>query len=69
MQATADRYTTLATLARKAMLTPAQAVALPTVVEVAALRLGKTEDWIVAECYHNAPVLSYLASLCRKVTA
>ena len=54
-------------LARKMMLTPAQAVALPETITVAASKMNMTESAIVRACYDNPAVCEYLASICRKV--
>lgn len=62
------RVDSLATLARKMMLTPAQAVALPLTIEVAARKLGWGEARMVAECFDNPRLAEYLASVCRSVT-
>ncbi len=62
-----DRLNTLATLARKMMLTPAQAVALPETIAVAARKMSMAESAIVRACYDNPAVCEYLASICRKV--
>lgn len=59
---------TLATLARKMMLTPAQAIALPLVIEKAAGSVGLTETELTERCLQDAAVAGYLASICRTAT-
>lgn len=59
---------TLATLACKMMLTPAQAVALPLVIEKAAGSVGLTETELAERCLRDTVVAGYLASVCRKAT-
>jgi rRNA pseudouridine-1189 N-methylase Emg1 (Nep1/Mra1 family) len=56
-------------LAKKMMLTPTQAVALPEVVTSAARECKMSEQQIIQSCYENGAVREYLASICRKVTA
>lgn len=55
----------LADLAALAGLDPVSAVALPTVVTVAARKSGMSESALVAECRVNAPLRDYLAGVCR----
>ena len=58
----------LVTLAKKMMLTPSQAVALPEVISSAAQKCGMSEAALVASCFDNGQVRDYLASVCRQVT-
>jgi hypothetical protein len=51
------------------MLTVAQAVALPAVIERAAVSLEMTEAATIETAMGNSRVCEYLASICRKVTA
>jgi hypothetical protein len=60
---------TLETLARKMMLTAAQAIALPQVVTSAAKGQGISEKDLIAACLANDSVMQYLAGICRKVMA
>ena len=62
-----DRIQTLATIARKMMLTASQAIALPAVIERAAAGQGMAESEMLAHCMNNGGVCEYLASICRKV--
>jgi len=57
----------LAILASKAMLTPKQAVALPTAITVAAGKLEMSESAFAQQLLINAPLLSYVAQICREV--
>lgn len=57
----------LETLARKMMLTPSQAVALPATVDCAAKSLGMNRQQMILQCVSNNAVCEYLASICRKV--
>jgi hypothetical protein len=59
------RTTTLAALAYDMGLAPADAVALPAVIEVSARKAGMFEAAFLAEVKANAPLRSYLASVCR----
>ncbi len=59
---------TLATLAHKMMLTPAQAIALPDTLDVAAKSVKMTRAEMVAICVAKPRVCEYLASICRQVT-
>jgi hypothetical protein len=56
-------------LAKKMMLTPNQAIALPEVITSAARECKMSEQQIIQSCYENGEVRDYLASICRKVTA
>ncbi len=58
----------LETLARKMMLTPAQAVALPATIDCAASSLGMNRGQMIVQCFGNPAVCEYLASICRKVS-
>ena len=65
-----DALTTrLSIVARKMMLTAAQAVALPSVITKAASGQSMSEDALIDACMNNAAVCQYLASICRTVTA
>ena len=55
-------------LAKKMMLTPAQAVALPEVISSSARECKMSEQAIIASCFDNSQVRDYLASVCRQVT-
>lgn len=46
-------------------LEPADAIALPTVIEVAARKVGMADDAMIAEAISNAPLRDYLAGICR----
>ena len=46
-------------------LSPAHAVALPTVVEVAANKAGMSQTALIEACVDNAPLREYLAELCQ----
>lgn len=59
----------LVVLAKKMMLTPSQAVALPAVVTSAARECKMSEHQIIFRCFDDGAVREYLASVCRKVTA
>ena len=59
----------LVTLARKMMLTPAQAAVLPTAIERAAALADMGEASMTVECMRNAPLAAYIAAICRKVEA
>jgi predicted lipoprotein len=63
----ATQIQTMAILARKMMLTAAQAVALPATITHAAGKLGFSEDKMVQTCFDNPAVSEYLASICRQV--
>lgn len=64
-----ERVETLAMLARLAMLTPQQAVALPAVVERAATSMNMTEAAMIETLKSNPAALQYIASVCRQVTS
>lgn len=57
----------LATLARKMMLTPAQAVVLPAVIDRTAEVGGITTADMIERCFAQSELCHYLASICRKV--
>lgn len=59
------RTATLAALAYDMGLAPVDAAALPTVIEVAARKVGMFEAAFLAEAKVNAPLRSYLADVCR----
>lgn len=58
------RIDALADLALKMGLAPVDAVALPTVITVAAGKVRMTETAFIAEALHNAPLREYLAGIC-----
>lgn len=60
---------TLATLAHWMGLSPAAAEALSVTIEVAARKSGRSESFIVQSCWTNGELRSYLAGICRQVTA
>jgi len=59
----------LATLARKMMLTPHQAIAIAGVVDRAADSVGWNRAKMIETAMRNGELRSYLASVCRKVMA
>ena len=59
------RIETIAALAAQMGISPIDAVALPTVITVAAGKVRMTETAFVAECTKNAPLRSYLAEICN----
>lgn len=59
------RSAALAALAYDMGLAPVDTVALPTVIEVAARKVGMFETAFLAEVKANAPLRSYLADACR----
>lgn len=62
------RTTALAALAALMGLTPAHAVALPTVIEVAARKVGMSQPAMIAEAAINKPLRDYLAQICATVS-
>ena len=46
-------------------LSAADAIALPTVMQVAAHKAGMTQDRIMHECLGNSALRDYLAGACR----
>jgi hypothetical protein len=58
------RIQALANLAQKMGLSPVDAVALPTVVMVAAGKVRMSETDMISEALHNAPLRDYLAGVC-----
>ena len=50
-------------------LDASSALALPTVMEVAANKAGITQDCLMHEALNNAALADYLASACRKAMA
>ena len=46
-------------------LVPADAVALPTVIEVASRKVAMPEAAFIAEALSNAPLRAYLAQVCN----
>ena len=59
----------LAFLAQRMALTPKDAIALPTVVKVAANKMGWKQTKMIDAAMNNAPLRDYLAKICRDVTA
>jgi hypothetical protein len=57
----------LTMLARKMMLTPSQAVALPQVITQAAAGQQMTEQALVDILMSNSAAAGYVASICRSV--
>ncbi len=62
------RERVLVELAILARLTPAQATVLPTVLEVAARKIGMSEVALISDLTENRPALEYIASVCRSVS-
>ena len=58
----------LETLAFKMLLTPQQAIALPSVVDRSAKMLGISREQMLRNCVGNPSVCEYLANICRQVT-
>lgn len=58
------RTDALTNLALQMGLTPADAVALPTVITVAAGKVRMSEAAFLAEAARNAPLRDYLAGIC-----
>ncbi len=52
-------------LASMMNLTASEAVALPTVVDVACAKAGMCRDELVHRCIDNVPLREYLANACR----
>ena len=50
-------------------LDPVSAIALPTVMQVAASKAKMTQDRVMHEALSNGPLRDYLASACRKAMA
>lgn len=59
-----NRIDTIAALAHKMGISPASAVALPTVITVAARKIAMAEAAFIAEALRNAPLRAYLAEVC-----
>lgn len=59
----------LARLALRMALTPAQAAALPLVVERAASHAGLTDAQLIEACLLSRPLTHYLAGICRAAVA
>lgn len=55
----------LVSLAALMGLTPAEAVALPTVVEVCARKSGMIEADFISNAAENAPLRDYMVGICR----
>lgn len=58
----------LENLALMMKLTPSQAVALPAVIDRSANSVGLNRRQMISQCYANADLCSYLASVCVQVT-
>ncbi len=58
------RIQAVADLALKMGLKPVDAVALPTVIMVAAGKVNMTEMAFISEALDNAPLREYLAGIC-----
>jgi hypothetical protein len=58
----------LTLLATAMKLSPAEAVALPTCIEVAARKVGLSQPALVSQAIYNVPLRDYLAGVCRSVT-
>jgi hypothetical protein len=56
-------------LAQMMGLEPADAIALPIVMEVAARKAGTTQDRVMFECFGNVALRDYLANACRHAIA
>jgi hypothetical protein len=56
----------LLSLARLMGLSPVDAIALPTVIEVAARKAGLSQQRIIREAFENKPLRDYLGAACRK---
>ena len=56
-------------LAMKMALTPAEAVALPTVIEVAAVKVGLSKNNMLQSALRNPELCQYLAGVCRETIA
>jgi len=61
--------TALLLLASLMNLTASEAVALPTVVEVACAKAGMGRDELVHRCIDNVALRDYLANACRVAIA
>jgi hypothetical protein len=55
----------LVSLALLMKLSPAQTVALPTVIEVSAGKAGMSQEAFIEACADNAPLREYLAGICQ----
>lgn len=64
-----SHQSTLARVALAMGLTPAQAVALPAVVERSAGLVGMSKEAMASEILANQALRRYLADACRKVEA
>lgn len=56
-------------LAKIMGLDASSAIALPTVMAVAARKAGMTEDRVMFEALDNVPLRDYLAGICRSAIA
>lgn len=59
------RIETIAALAIQMGISPADAVALPTVITVASGKVRMSETAFIAEALVNAPLRDYLAQICN----
>jgi len=64
-----SRTASLVSFAAAYRLTAAEAVALPTVLEVASRKGGISESEMLWKMHTNKPLGEYLASICREVRA
>lgn len=62
------RTVALADLAALMGLSIAATVALPTVIDVSAAKVGVSPAAMIAEANRNAPLRAYLAEVCGKVS-
>lgn len=67
-EATMNRTSALADLALAMGLSPLQAVALPTVIDMSASKVGMLPGAMIAEAARNAPLRAYLAQVCETVS-
>lgn len=61
------RTSALVSLAQVMGLEPAHAIALPTVIEVSASKVGMSQPALIAEALRNEPLRAYLAQICATV--
>ena len=66
---TADRTTSLASLASLMNLSVAATVVLPTAVTVAASKVGMPEGEFLFRLHNNAALRAYVAQVCTQVAA
>lgn len=60
-----NRIEAITALAIKMEMDPVDAVALPTVITVAARKVAMSEMALIAEAMANAPLRAYLAEVCN----